>query len=84
MDNGRIRLTLAKKRRCLTSIRARHGGREVELGNGKTALYFDARYWLFGLNRSSSVGIPAPGNCATSCSLAVVRMLMFPCKSPLA
>jgi rhamnogalacturonan endolyase len=42
MENGLIRLTLAKRRGYLTSIRARHGGHDVELGNGKTALYCDA------------------------------------------
>ena len=42
LDNGRLTLTLTKKRGDLTSIRCQKDGKDVELSNRKDGMYFDA------------------------------------------
>ncbi|HVS71497.1 MAG TPA: polysaccharide lyase family protein [Phycisphaerae bacterium] len=41
LSNGLVAITLNKQRGMLSSIRANIGGKEVELGNGGTAMMFD-------------------------------------------
>ena len=42
MENGIVSLTFAKKTGDVTSIKYWANGHDLELGNGKTAMYFDA------------------------------------------
>jgi len=42
MENGIVSLAIAKKTREVTSIKYRVHDRDLELGNGKVAMYFDA------------------------------------------